>query len=378
MLVNLTSALRRGIIDNTTRDSIRLLLWCADEERPVALEMSGNCLRDIAGCRVEFTLNGRYPSPDLARRASLTDMVHSLGNMQHSCIAGDITLSRRSPAQELRGALANLLSIEFFSGVQMRFLIESAEYEFSISLPEWECTRACESAQEIANMSALHDHVLANVAAFRGPSIAHLGEEMPPCRWDAVLNRAEAYMVIASSIHEKYMVHPRGRLAEAFVLDQLDFLDEKAGEAEQGKRFTATRRRAPYWEVLDFMNPSQADKVRQAMRHPLFEATANMSATVQRHIIEEMSHYRDSQQIDALLSSYSGIISHVLSTILLTQDEQFPLKTATTRVSVLCQRMERLKRYGKELRPKAQKAFLRRADALISELQNFLCTLSSN
>lgn len=376
MLVDLSPVICRGIIDNTTQGTIRLLLWCIEEQRPLSLEMEGNCLSDIAGCRVEFTIMNQ-PSLPPDRQASLIRMAHTL-HREMNLVAGDMTLSRRCRPRAPLGKYTNRLSLEFFIGARTRFLIDSADFSFSISLPEWECTRATESVQELINMSALHDHVLANVASFRGPAIAHLGDEMPPCRWDEVLNRAEAYMIITPSIHEKYMDHPHGHLAEAFVLDRQDYLEDKACEFERTAKMPATHIRDNEWDVLDFMHPHQAKRVKKAMRHPLFEATANMSGTVQRLIIENMALYKDNSRIDALLSSYSGIITHVLSTILLTQDETFPLKTATTRVNVLCLRMERLKRYGESLLPQARKDFMSKTEVLISELKNFLCTLHSN
>ena len=59
MLADLTPIIRNGIIDNTTRGTIRLMLWCEGETAPIALEMAGNCLQDIAGCRVKFRLKGK-------------------------------------------------------------------------------------------------------------------------------------------------------------------------------------------------------------------------------------------------------------------------------------------------------------------------------
>lgn len=373
MLADLTPIVARGIIDNTTRDTIKLTLWFAREQEPLHLELPGNCLRDIAGCRVEF--HQEAPPYPLSRQLALHKLLKSIRTSALPFIAGDVTLSRRMPSSIRPQMLSNQLSIEFFQGADTRFLIEGEMFEYEVSLPAWECTRALENMQEIVNMSALHDHVVLNVARFRGPSLSQLGEDMPPCAWDAVLNQAEAYMSIVTSVHEKYATHPRGRLAEAFVLDQLDFLHEKAEQEERGELYYSSQSKMA-WEVTDFMTDEHAALVEEAMKHPLFETTGHISGLMQKHIIAELPRYRDNREIDTMLSLYSGIISHTLATLLLsTEQRAAAAKLAADRAKILGLRMEKLKRFTTSLPPKVREKFLHGMDAFLSELKNFVFTL---
>lgn len=374
MLADLTPIIRHGLIDNTAQGHIRLKLWCEGEAAPISLEMEGNCMRDIAGCRVSFRLTGSPEEGEERHRDILMRIAHDLCHADQPIIAGDMTLSRRFALPEHKGKVSNILSLEFFLGTKIRFVIETEEFEFEISLPEWECSRACESAQEIINMSALRDHVLANVAAFRGPSLMFLGTaEMPACRWDYALNRAEAYMLIAPSIQAKYAGHPRGKLAEAFVLDRLDYLHAAAADEEKG--YTFWHERPHSWEVLDFMEPEDSKLARASMRHPLFGATAQLSQIIQKHVIAHLSQYADNKDIESMLSAYSGIISHVLATIMLEREKKVRVEAISARAESLYARMEQLLRYSEALKPTSKAAFRRGAETLLSELKEFLCKL---
>lgn len=375
MLADLTPIIRHGIIDNTTRGTIRLMLWCEGETAPIVLEMAGNCLQDIAGCHVRFRLTGSYTGEDeVPHRRRLVELLHSLQEDEDPIIAGDMTLSRRYPLPPHPERVANILSLELFQGARLRCLIETEEFECEVGPAEWQCSAEASAAQEIINMSALHDHVLTNVAEFRGPSLLHLGTaEMPTCRWDYALNRAEAYMLIAPSIRAKYAGKPGANVAEAFVLDRLNYLHQIAERAEQGQ--PATTERPPRWEVLDFMEPAHAKLARQSMRHPLFEATARLSQIIQRHIIANLSQYPDNKDIEALLTNYSGIISHVLATIMLVREGRVQLGAITSRAESLCGRMQLLLRHGEALQPKARAIFKRGAEELLARLREFLCML---
>lgn len=372
MLADLTPVIRQGIIDNTTQGTIRLLLWCVGERTPVSLEMPGNCLQDIAGCRVKFRLRGGEEDEG-TRHRRLAELVHALEDDGVPLIAGDMTLSRRYPLPPSPKRLANILSLELFQGAKLRCLIETEEFECEVGLAAWQCSASTAGAQEIINMSALRDHVLANVAEFRGPSLSHLGESgMPACRWDYVLNRAEAYMIIAPSIRAKYAGRPGGHVAEVFVLDRAAHLQRLATRAEQGQPTAPAR--SHRWEVLDFMEPEHAKLARAAMHHPLFEATAELSQIIQRHVIAKLSQYADNKEVEQLLSGYSGIISHVLATIMLAREGNAQLRDIAARAESLCERMQRVIRHGEALRPKARAVFMRGAEELLARLREFLCT----
>lgn len=371
MFVDLTPLVHRGVIDNTTRDTVELHLWCGHEDTPVRLTLPGNCLRDIAGCRVSFSTQHRASA---AWEEAHEHLLAPLLLEGISCAVGDITLSRRAPSQKLRGTLANFLSIEFFVDTKVRYLIECEDFTFRTTLPQWECTRACENMQEMLNMSALRDYVLYSTSHFRGPGLAHAEAEMPPCKWDAILNRAEAFMSIAPFIVEKYAGHPRSKLAEAFVMDCDRFLDHIASE-EETHHATLADAEAYAWAVLDFMTTDEAHQVRRAMEHPLFDATAQLSATVQRYVLSDPERYEGNKDIETMLTRYAGIISNVLSTILLVQESPQAANMAMARIEILSRGVERLKGLCTSLRAGVRAKFIQGADHLIRELKAFFFTL---
>lgn len=371
MLADLTPIVRRGIIDNTRRGSICLQLWCGDDQEPIVVKMEGNCLQDIAGCRVAFRLRSSK-RPGTRPHDTLMAMARGLGKSGLPVTAGDMTLSRRYPLPP-HGHVANILSIELFQDTIARFIIETNLFEHEISLPEWECDTATANAQMIINMSALHDHVLANVAAFHGPALQQShSADMPLCRWDHVINRAEAYMLIFPTIRAKYAGYPHAEQAEAFVLDRLDYLNTLADADEHGYE---PRGSAPPWEVTDFMEPEHSALAKQAMQHPLFEATVQLSRIIQKHVIAEISQYPDTKEIEALISIYSGVISHVLATIMLAREGQAEVGDISRRVESLCTRMQQLIERGDALHDEARAVYRQGAKAMLAELREFLCTL---
>jgi hypothetical protein len=107
--------------------------------------LKGNASPDLAGCRLTFTNpRKRVPDPD----------VRSIDSSQRGCI-GDLTASRKVrvfdvPLEEAMEIirrkekppehLASCLYLEWFNEANGRVVIESADYELTISAPEWRMT----------------------------------------------------------------------------------------------------------------------------------------------------------------------------------------------------------------------------------------------
>ena len=370
MLVNLTSIICGGLIDNTTRGATKLTLRIAREKQDVHLSIPGNCLGDIAGCRLAFERSGAPPQAT-SQQIELYRYLHKLVVSDAPLIAGDMTFSNRQPSFSDDSRLSNFLSLEFFEGAVNRVLVEGEDFVCTqIDLPLWECTRAEENAQELLNMSALHDHVLANVKTFRGPGLNMLGKDMPSCKWDAVLNRAEAYMNMLPSICRKYMGHPRGVMAEAFVLDQIDFLNNLATEDERGRDITLTHTWSG-WEVTDFMAPKDARRLRRAMNTSLFRAVAKLISVIREHITPHYESYH-SNAVDQILSVFAGLISHLLGTIMLIHERR------TSNQPIILQRAETIALRLRELTAHARQCLPRHASGQFDEAaQNILHELQN-
>lgn len=370
MFVNLTPIIRRGVIDNTVRGKTKLLLWCGKSDEPWCVELAGDCLQDVAGCRTEF----RRPASAqrlTERELELVGLVDAKRETPPEFTIGDITLSRRAPSRKYANHLANYLYIEFFVLPSERYLIECEAFSFSISPPSRPTTPAMESAQDLLNLSTMRDHVLYCVQTYRSPGMLYKPEGMPPCKWDNTLNLAEGYMAMLPVVAEKYADRPDRGLAMGFVLNHLAYQNHAALMHEAGEACPAEHA----WAVLDFMRTDEAEKTRKAMEHPLFAATVQLTSIMQHYIVAEREHYAGNLEVDSLLTRYAGMISNVLATLLLVQEDASATATAKARINALSDAAVKLKPLSQSLQPRARSKFLHGLDILLHELNIFFHTL---
>lgn len=373
MLAMLAPLIARGVVDNTTRGRIVLQLWGIDGGEPIELAMEGNCLRDIAGCRVSFTnlaaaAEQQEEHPVLARlRAPLPALT-----------AGDMTLSRRLPEEDNRRMTGNALSLEFFVGAEHRILIETAAFSYDISLPQWTMSWEEENAQQFLNMEALRAHVDYNTEHFCGPALAEMRESgFPPCIWDTRLNHAEARMAIYASIRTKYLYEKGGELSEAYVMGRTDILSRKAAEDEAHLPPEPGSERRE-WEILDFVEPQYAKEVRRAMRHPLFYATSQLTAIVQEQLLQQGKRGpAEREAAEHFINRYAALVSQLLATILLTRQKQYPQDLATRRLHHLSERLKNLTAPEADRFSADTLALIREASgALLNKLETFAAGLN--
>jgi hypothetical protein len=159
MALRVAEAVVRGEIDNRMRGRVTGRIWFAGQAAPVELDLTGNCWRDLAGRRLEFTNHDPKPG-DLGRFP-----------MVQKGTAGDITASRKVkvpdiPMDQIGAYYAakkpfpwhwgNSLYLEWFSEANGRVVIESAGYDLKIvGEPVWEMTPGEEEAQRRANGEAM-------------------------------------------------------------------------------------------------------------------------------------------------------------------------------------------------------------------------------
>jgi hypothetical protein len=151
----------RGEIDNRVKGIVRGNIWVAGRPEPVTLELKGNAWPDLSGCLLTFA----NPRPAVPHR-----QIASLQPIQIGRI-GDLTASRKVRVFEVPWLqaldimkrnerppehMANSLYLEWFSEANGRVVIESADYELTISNPRWRMTpqedteRAREAAAAMA------------------------------------------------------------------------------------------------------------------------------------------------------------------------------------------------------------------------------------
>jgi hypothetical protein len=135
----------RGEIDNRVKGIVRGKIWLEGKAEPLVLELKGNAWPDLAGCLLTF----KNPQKRIGHYKLDTLHAEQRGRV------GDLTASRKvrvydvplHEAEEMieRGEkppehMANCLCMEWFSERNGRIVIESAEYELTISSPEWRMT----------------------------------------------------------------------------------------------------------------------------------------------------------------------------------------------------------------------------------------------
>ena len=163
MALRLDQAIIRGEIDNTSRGNVRGKLWLVGHAAPITLDLRGNAWRDAAGCKITFT----NPQPE-AQPATASLQAKQTGHV------GDITASRKVKVftvpeeewveaydegriKEMPVEWRNALYIEWFSEANGRVVIESADFQLTLSAWVWEMDEAEEQAQQMANMQAMRD-----------------------------------------------------------------------------------------------------------------------------------------------------------------------------------------------------------------------------
>ncbi len=147
MVICLDSSVISGYLSNEVPGLVTGMLQLAGQDRPLRVELNGNFLRDIAGCRVE--LQNPIPEANLSQ-------IEKLGNYQQGLV-GQMTASYRilkvprsrkqaGPFNAPSG-LKNLLFLEWFNREKQRVLIQSWHLHLTVSAPRWQLSRPAELAQ---------------------------------------------------------------------------------------------------------------------------------------------------------------------------------------------------------------------------------------
>lgn len=160
MAYHLDKSIVKGWIENTSPGITKGALEILGVTRPIKLILRGNCWRDLAGTRIDFTNPDPKPQPKIA------EAIHYL----QRGVVGDITASRKNripsiPEDEIHDYLEkklpipstwkNTLYIEWFSLVNGRIVIETSNFDIKISTHQWELDKAGEAKQRKDNALAM-------------------------------------------------------------------------------------------------------------------------------------------------------------------------------------------------------------------------------
>lgn len=152
MIVCLESSVLGGYLTNEVPGLVTGLLHLAGVKQPVRIELAGNFLRDIAGCRID--LHNPLPDGNQAEVSRLSPF--------QAGFAGVVTASYRVaklPRRRASGGgasplgmvpidpngLKNLLFIEWFNNESQRVLIQSWHLQLRVGAPRWQLSKDDES-----------------------------------------------------------------------------------------------------------------------------------------------------------------------------------------------------------------------------------------
>jgi hypothetical protein len=292
----------RGEIDNRIRGRTTGRIWFAGCADPVVLELEGNCWRDLAGRRLEFT--NPQPKPgDLEKLAPL----------QQGAV-GDITASRKVrvlefPSEDLHlyyktgkampWHWGNSLYLEWFSERNGRVVIETAGFDLKIvGEPAWEMSAVEEEEQRKANgaaMAGFMDRLVEAAGAGKSEIV-----DATPAEWDEKpQTEAEAEKQQARSDKLADRIEARMQREgpdadyEQILEEELDRLDREEGipeptpeqQAEQAEWIKEMNRAGE--EAL--ANPDPEIEAELRFRHPLVERTRELAH--QLHDTAEAEHW---------------------------------------------------------------------------------------
>lgn len=158
MAFRIDKSIVQGWIDNTTPGITRGSLEIMGMERPIKIRLRGNCLRDLAGTRIDFT----NPKPSYQE-----EVVKNLKTLQRGVVS-EMTASRKVKvpllsAEQIKemsvnpksvpNRLKNALILEWFSIVNGHVTIQATDFDIKISTHQWELDEKGEQ-QQIADNAA--------------------------------------------------------------------------------------------------------------------------------------------------------------------------------------------------------------------------------
>lgn len=272
----------RGEIDNRVRGIVRGRIWVEGRPDPVVLELQGNAHPDLAGCLLTFN----NPRPRVSHQH-----LASLHPVQRGSI-GDLTASRKVRVFDVPLAealerihrqekppehLANSLYLEWFSEANGRVVIESADYELTISAPEWRMTPAEDAERARQAAAGMNDFLQKLTEAIEQHE---RGQKDPEADWDEhdyekLLKESDARAEKYRELLEKY---GDAEAAEEIIAREMGWESEAKAEDDDDERMSIEEINA-ICEAAANEPPPAPDPARQGidwirtedgdLRHPL-------------------------------------------------------------------------------------------------------------
>jgi len=232
----------RGEIDNRTPGVTSGRVWLLGRADPLVLVLDGDCWRDLAGSSLHFTNPLPLSSSDAQEIAD--DQTGLVGDMTASRKCRMLSVSEQEAERlieedrDVPHEWKNLLYLEWFSHINGRVIIESADYQLQVSEHEWMMDEDAEAAQKLANLNAMRDF-MAQVIQRRESSDEEtaFSGEMDEFAWEERLKESDRLTDAYQEVLEKYIDDPESERKEAFVMGWDGLLDAMADRDETSDGF---------------------------------------------------------------------------------------------------------------------------------------------
>ena len=281
----------RGEIDNRIKGIVRGKIWVAGRTDPVLLELQGNAHPDLAGCLLTFT----NPHECIPHHG-----LDSLNPVQQGSI-GDLTASRKVRVMEIpmpeaysmkkRGEhvpehMANSLYLEWFSEQNGRVVIESADYELTISAPEWRLTPEEDAERARQAAAGMGDFMQQFTEAIEQQQ---RGQKDPEAEWDE--HDFEKLMKESDARTDKYLElldkYGDSEAAEEMIAKEMGWTDEDLTDDDEGMSVSEINaiceaaaaepppEPEPHREGIDWIRAGDGE-IRHPLQHRCFESAMKL------------------------------------------------------------------------------------------------------
>jgi hypothetical protein len=281
----------RGEIDNRVKGRVRGRLWLDGLAEPVTLDLEGNACPDLAGCLLEFK-NPAKTFPIRKQPVFAQLQRGKIGNLSASqkvrvfTIPDEEAFAMMDRGEKPPERIANALYLEWFSEGNGRVVIESADYELTISAPEWRLTPA-EEKQRVTDAEA--GWAMFSKQLNEALEKQKRGQKDPEAEWDE--HDYERFMKECDARTDKYMElrekYGDSDEAEAKIEKEMGWIseDEDEDEDDGDDRITVEEMNRiteealheplpepePHREGIDWIRTARGD-IRHPLQHRCFES----------------------------------------------------------------------------------------------------------
>lgn len=198
----------RGEIDNSTRGVVTGQVWLSGLEQPLMLDLRGDCHPDLAGCTLRFENPSPIPlpgDPPAYAQFGATGDIMAGRKVRVFDIPVSEALAMMRRGEKPPEHWANSLYLEWYSLLNGRVVIESAEYHLRVSEPSWRFSK--EELEERDRQTAEASQDFATVV-YASDLPATPEPEWDEARYARLMQESERLGTRHRLLREQYAGHP--------------------------------------------------------------------------------------------------------------------------------------------------------------------------